>query len=378
MKIQKSMVAGVLLATLFLSACQTKEVTKESDVMLEQNTENTIAVEVDTQVTEESSEIAPEVLTVTISAAGDCALGRLQLHGYEGSFDAYYDAYGEEYFFENVRDVFEEDDFTIVNLECVLTEETTRVEKKFNMKGLPSYTGIMTSSSIEACSLANNHTFDYGDKSHQDTEDALTEAGIVFGFNDKLGLYTTEEGITIGVISVSGLSSVENAKNYITSGVESLREQEADLILVCVHWGEEMSHYPTEKQKDLGHYAIDAGADLVIGHHPHVLQGVEEYKGRMICYSLGNFCFGGNRNPAQKNTMIYQQTFTFVDGVLQGDLNGTMIPCTISSVNSTNDFKPTIATEEKALSIIEEVNGYSTPYGNACFDEEGRLYLKTE
>ena len=97
---------------------------------------------------------------------------------------------------------------------------------------------------------------------------------------------------------------------------DRLREEGADLVIACCHWGIEGDHYPNDYQQKLAHQVIDWGADLLVGTHPHVLQGMELYNGKMICYSLGNFCFGGNRNPKDKDTAIYEQTFTFVDGVL--------------------------------------------------------------
>ena len=94
---------------------------------------------------------------------------------------------------------------------------------------------------------------------------------------------------------------------------------------------------------DVPGLVIDAGADAVIGTHPHVLQGMEYYRGKPIIYSLGNFCFGGNKNPADKNTAIYQQAFTLINGELQQGIDAQIIPCTLSSVSSYNDFRPTVA-----------------------------------
>ena len=324
----------------------------------------------------ESQEPEPVVTTVTISATGDCTLGATQTHGYEGSFHEYYDKNGEEYFFAGVKEIFEEDDFTLVNLECVLTDETARVEKKWNLKGRPEYTGIMTSSSIEGCSLGNNHTLDYGEASLTDTMSALDEAGIVYGYNDQTGIYTTDEGVTIGIVSVGLFSEKEQREKDIQNGIASLREQGVDLVIVACHWGVELDHYPTQYQQEAAHRIIDWGADLVIGNHPHVLQGIEIYNGKVICYSLGNFCFGGNRNPSDKNTMIYQQTFTFVDCVLQDQVEAKIVPCTISSIDSRNDFQPTIAEDDRKASIIEKVQDYSEPYGEIVFEDDGTIMIE--
>ncbi|MBP3677947.1 MAG: CapA family protein, partial [Agathobacter sp.] len=134
---------------------------------------------------------------------------------------------------------------------------------------------------------------------------------------------------------------------------------------------------PNDYQRNLGHELIDRGADLVVGNHPHVLQGVEEYNGKIIIYSLGNFSFGANRNPQDKDTAVYQQTFTFVDGVLQTDITAKIIPSRLSGHNTYNDYQPMIATGEQAIKIINRMNDYSKPYSGVFFDEQGNLLLKT-
>ncbi len=371
LKKQKMIAALSMGAALVLSGCGAQSAVLEQTEQMQ--TETAVEESGSQAAAAEETEREPVVQTVTITATGDCTLGSAQTHGYEGSFHEYYDSYGEEYFFGGVREVFENDDLTLVNLECVLTTADERVEKKWNLRGRPEYTGIMTSSSVEACSLGNNHTQDYGEISHTDTENALEEAGIVFGYNEHLGIYTTEEGVTVGIVSANLLSESQEDEAYIQSGIGQLKEQGADLVVACCHWGIEKDYYPTEYQQETAHKIIDWGADLVIGNHPHVLQGVEVYNGKVICYSLGNFCFGGNRNPSDKETMMYQQTFTLVDGVLQPDITAQIIPCRISSIKSRNDFQPVILSGEEKQTVIDNVNTYSAAYSRISFDGEGIL-----
>ncbi len=144
------------------------------------------------------------------------------------------------------------------------------------------------------------------------------------------------------------------------------------MVLASCHWGIEREYYPEDYQKSLGRKCIDWGADLVIGHHPHVLQGVEEYEGKFILYSLGNFCFGANRNPEDKDCMIFQQTFTFVEGERREDRDIRVIPCSVSSVSTRNDYKPTPAQGQEAGRILERINEYSRDFG-VQFDSEGYL-----
>ena len=327
--------------------------------------------------TEEATEVVeePVVQTVTVTAVGDCTLGVTQTHGYAGSFHEYYDQNGEDYFFGGVRDLFESDDFTLINLECVLSESENRVEKTWNLKGKPEYVGIMTGSSVEGCSLGNNHTLDYGESSLEDTKSVLDEAGIIYGLNEHVATYTTESGIVIGIVSSNMLWQDETHANYVKDGIAALREQGANLVIVSCHWGIEGDHYANGYQVDMAHQIIDWGADLLIGTHPHVLQGVELYKGKVICYSLGNFCFGGNSNPSDKRTFIYQQRFTFVDGQLQPDIDAGIIPCRVSSVSGYNDYQPTILTGEDKLSVIEAVRQYSQPISSVTLDDDGNLLV---
>ncbi len=159
---------------------------------------------------------------------------------------------------------------------------------------------------------------------------------------------------------------------YLESGISRLKEQQADLILACCHWGVERENYPEDYQTELGRKCIDWGADLVVGCHPHVLQGIECYRGKYIIYSLGNFCFGANKNPNDKDTMIVQAVFPLTAGVPSGDAQLTVIPCTISSVTKRNDYCPTVAGQKKSASIIQRLNAYSKPFG-VTIDPAGRV-----
>ena len=365
-------VIALLISVLFLAGCGKADEGREPAIEegLQVETESTTEVETET-------EPEPVVTTVTITATGDCSLGALQMHGYSGSFHSYYDSNGEGYFFQNFKEVFEADDLTLINLECVLSNAENRVEKTYNIKGKPEYTGIMTSSSVEAVSLGNNHSADYGPESLVDTKNALDAAGILYAINDTISYYTTDEGMVVAMVSASITASTTSRDHYLLEGVAEAKNQGADLVIASCHWGIEGDHYPTDYQRDLGKRLIDAGADLVVGHHPHVLQGVEEYNGKIIIYSLGNFSFGANRNPADKDTAVYQQTFTFVDGELQTDITAKIIPSRLSGHDTYNDFQPMIAEGEKASAILDRMNEYSKEYSGVFFDEEGNLLIET-
>lgn len=262
---------------------------------------------------------------------------------------------------------------TIVNFEGVLTFSEERDESRtYNIKGDPDYARLLTAGSVEAVSFANNHRLDYGVKGSNDTVAALKSEGIVYAYDRDVGIYETEKGIRVGYVSVNEVAWGLGSEKLLADGIAKLQEEGVDLILACCHWGIERDNYPTENQQYLGRKCIDMGADLVIGHHPHVLQGVEEYNGRFIIYSLANFCFGANRNPADKDTMIFQQTFTFVDGVKQNDQQVRIIPCSVSSIQERNNFQPTPVEGEEAARIIGRINTYSEVWG-VSFAADGTL-----
>ena len=199
---------------------------------------------------------------------------------------------------------------------------------------------------MEAANLANNHSKDYGEQSYNDTMDALDEAGITnFGY-DRVAIKKVK-GIKVGLVGTYVLADGLGVKDSMEKNIQDLKDEAHRLIIASFHWGEEKAEYPNDVQVELAHAAIDAGADLVLGHHPHVLQGIEQYKGKNIVYSLGNFCFGGNMYPSDMDTMIFQQTFTLKGGKLQEDNVTNIIPCSISSVEDYNNYQPTPAAGEK-------------------------------
>ena len=330
----------------------------------------------ETEETDLAETPAPQsnVLTITISAAGDCSLGNHQDQEYAYSFRQAYDqAEDEGYFFANVRDIFGSDDMTIVNFEGVLTYSEERDESRtYNIKGDPEYARLLTAGDVEAVSFANNHRLDYGTRGSDDTVAALEAEGILYAYDHNVAVYETEKGIRVGIVSVNEVAWGLGSEQLLADGIGKLQTEGVDLVLACCHWGIERDSYPTENQQYLGRKCIDMGADLVIGHHPHVLQGIEEYNGKFIIYSLANFCFGANRNPVDKDTMIFQQTFTFVDGVKQQDQQIKIIPCSVSSVRDRNNFQPTPVQGDEAVRIIGRINGYSAGYG-VVFAEDGTL-----
>lgn len=313
------------------------------------------------QKPEKQETLEVQETTITISAAGDCTLGTDEGFNYKRSFKGKYDAVQDPaYFFQNVQPVFAQDDLTIVNMEGTLTEETTREPKQFAFKGDAEYAKILTAGAVETANLANNHSFDYGKKSYEDTITALEAEGISsFGYERTAVMDI--KGVKVGLAGVYELAEHIDCKQDLLDNIASLKEQGAQIIIVSFHWGQEKENVPSDVQVELAHAAVDNGADLVLGHHPHVLQGIEEYKGKNIVYSLGNFCFGGNSAPSDMDTMIFQQTFIVKDGKLQEDNVTNILPCKISSAyeEGYNNYQPILAEGDQKEKIFERLSEYS-------------------
>ena len=321
------------------------------------STDNTDDTSKDSQAETTTPEPTAESVSITVSMVGDCTLGTDVNFDQSTSFDAFYQMKNDPgYFFQNVKDIFTADDLTVANMEGTLTTSNDRQQKTFAFKGDPSYTEILTRGSVEATNLANNHSHDYGDQSYEDTIQYLEAAGITtFGY-DRTAVMDVK-GIKVGLIGIYELKDGLGRQQQVIDTIQEVKDQGAQVIIVSFHWGTEKSNIPDDIQKTLAHLAIDQGADLVVGHHPHVLQGIEKYQGKNIVYSLGNFCFGGNKNPSDKDTMIFQQTFTVENGELVEDDVTNIIPCSLSSESGYNNYQPMVlegSEKERVLQKIEE------------------------
>ena len=277
-------------------------------------------------------------VTLTLTFGGDCTLGRGHDFAYSGSFDEMYDNKGAAYFFSGIPEFFD-DDLTMVNFEGTLTNATAHANKTFVFKGRPEYAKVLDAGSIDMVSLANNHSMDYLQRGYDDTVRYLSPYVHVSAY-DRMPIVTVK-GVRIGFASNVGWSFDSAQKQFIDNAIRSLRERGAELIVFNYHWGIERSYHSDPTQQAIGHYCIDQGADLVIGHHPHVVQEVETYKGKQIAYSLGNLVFGGNNNPADKNCLIYRHTFTLdLDSRQVTASSHQAIPYSVSSVSWRNDYHP--------------------------------------
>ena len=291
------LILGLLLS---VSACGKAPAVVETEPPVVEVTETTAPVEETTEPTTEPTEPEPTEQHYTLTFAGDCTLGYMP--GHEYSYGGFKYIVGEdyEYPFRNVREYFDNDDFTMVNFEGTLGYEGYPANKTFTFRGPEEYTQILTSSSVDAVTLANNHSLDYGIQGYNETKRLLDEAAVPYVEKDSSNLVITRSGLKIGLYAASFVIDQKD----LAAEVAALREQGAEIVVFAIHWGSEGIYHSFVDQWNAAYKAIDAGVDIVYGHHPHVLQKIEEYNGGYIFYSLGNFSFGGNQSPLDMDTAM--------------------------------------------------------------------------
>ena len=273
---------------------------------------------------------------------------------------------------------FADADITMVNLENPLTTRGAPVPKQFNFRALPEYVNVLQDGGIDIVTLANNHIYDYSDEGLFDTIAFLDSSGIKHVGAGKNITEAREpvifnvKGITIGFLGYYGMGRHSDSHpagkekagtalrslKYIKEDVQILKDS-VDLVVVNFHWGEEKENYPGKSQIQFAHKVIDYGADLIIGHHPHVLQGVERYKDRIIAYSLGNFIFGGNSRKTYKSA-IFKVTVN-VNNVK--DYQTEIIPIQVDY------WQPFRLEGEAGNKVIQDVKKYSSIFKENIFSK---------
>lgn len=230
---------------------------------------------------------------------------------------------GVDYLFEDVKKVFEQSDAVVVNLECPVTKVVSPINKRFIFRGEPEWLPALRNAGVTHAVLANNHSIDQGREGLKDTYLHLLANEIVsLGYGDTQQQACEPVFISKGNVEVAIFSSVtlplENwvyledepgicqaSVESITASVRQLKQRKpACYIVVILHWGLEYQELPTPTQRMQGQILIDAGADAVIGHHPHVIQREEIYEGKPIFYSLGNFVFDQQKPPTRQSVIV--------------------------------------------------------------------------
>ena len=307
--------------------------------------------------------------TVTVTFLGDCTLGgeEKSRNSSLGFFRRIRDN-GYEFPMRNLSALTASDDLTVANLEGVLTDrKLAKVDKKYNFSGPTDYTEILTSAGIECVTLANNHSHDYGDAGYADTKAALAFAGISFFGTDCLAVWQNEDGVLIGFTGASFSVSGNQGKRYERQ-MELLRSLGCAAVITVMHAGEEYTYTPNSYQKQIANLALKSGASLVIGHHPHVVQGYEILSGMPVVYSLGNCSFGGTTHAKDSDALVVRAELRFEEGVLAETVL-RFYPISITSDSHYNNYSPAFLTGKDAGRVLQKLKD-STGNGFEPFDEK--------
>ncbi len=313
---------------------------------------------------------------ITITCTGDFTIGGDNYHKKGKKFYSELEKNGGDINFTmaNVRDIFKNDSMTLVNFEGTLTDtKYVPNDKKgnsflFNIS--PSYVNVLTQNSIEAVSLANNHVMDHGTEGYEETKDTLRNAGVVYSNSEEIGVFYVND-IQIAMLSYLCIDRYDipqpggyaNLYEKVAADIAATKEK-YPIVIVSFHWGREKDYSPTDNQIRMGRLAVDSGADLVIGHHSHRINPIEEYKGVYICYSLGNFCFSGNDKPDDMNSYIFQTRFLVDKTTHEASNQGfRIIPIRITSLKDRNNYTPTpIKDDMKIEGIINTLKDNGRKY----------------
>lgn len=338
---KRIIISTILIIIIFLSAIFLSKLyfDKNSNIKEENNSLNSNTTNKKENYEKDKTNNS-DTFSIKLSFAGDTMLANSRDITTPGSFNDYVNKNETTYFFEKVNKIFKEDDYTILNLENVLTDQqlpeiTKNYEPAYWYKSKTSNVNILSSSSVEGVSVSNNHTSDYGEIGKQDTINAIVNADMQYGDYNRI-MYFKKNNYRIAVIC-KGLW-IESQSNEIINLIKEA-EENSDYQIVFFHGGTERIHQPEEWKIRATRKLIDNGADLVIGSHPHVIQPREIYNNKEIVYSLGNFCYGGNRAP-ENRTIIYQINLT-IDNITNKLLKeeSNIIPCYVYTGN-TNNYQP--------------------------------------
>lgn len=296
---------------------------------------------------------------VIVTFGGDCVLGtREEWKDNQKTFDTFISRRGFDWCFKRIGQVFLEDDITLINLECVLQkdDEGHRKNKLFTFRGDPSYAVFLKQASVEQVNIANNHYIDYGRSGRESTRAALAEAQIGFSGYTYRSIANVR-GYKIGFAGCRETVFLEN-REAVYRDLQYLKEQDCDVIIYSCHWGKEYSPEHNSSQIRMADYALKYGADIVVGTHPHCVQGIEYRRGGVVLYSLGNLIFGGTHDMTTFDAAIMQAVLQFEEGKYQG-VTLKILPVLTSSSIPENNFQPIFAPDADYKRIMQLIQNDS-------------------
>lgn len=321
-----------------------------------------------------------ETQIITITATGDVTLGtnkRVSTQDY--SFHRYIEQYGYSYPFAGVTQLTANDDITLVNLECVLYTPKTLSDSRLVFNGPQEYARILTEGSVEVANLANNHTDDYERAGYQSTMEALQAEGILYcgetEFSRDVCWIDFPNDIRIGFIGLVPRYYSEN-QNKVIADFQKLKDADCDVIIASIHAGQEGSPTHTAMTDRYRRIAMDLGAHIVVGNHPHVPQGLWVEKGVTTLHSLGNFSFGGNTGVDETlyclDSLLAQIDLHFEDGQYIGH-QVTLWPIHISGTSPENNYQPILVDGEAAQAVMQRVQKDTNFTLNPYVDGQGAV-----
>lgn len=312
--------------------------------------------------------IAPPALAegemeLVLTVGGDAVIGtREKWWSRADAFPAFLEKYGYGYPFRNLLPIFSEDDMTFVNLEGVLKADKRgeQTSKEFRFRGLPEWTAVIHEASIEQVSIANNHYIDYGLAGRDATRASLEAAGIPYSGFEYVHIWE-QDGVKIGFGGCRETIYKQNP-SVVYQDVLAMKQAGCDVIIYTCHWGTEYKPNHNELQEQIAAAARAAGADIVIGGHPHVVQGIGSVGATPVIYSMGNLMFGGTIDMTTFDAMLVQLRLRFCEGEYVG-VTVELIPILTSgqAAEGVNDYSPVIAQGEDKARILQKVQD-DTPF----------------
>jgi len=313
---------------------------------------------------------------VSLVAVGDLMMG--------GSALPVLKQNGPDYAFDSLRTILKSADVTMANLEAPFTTHGKPFEKEFTFQVPPFFGMSLANAGFDVLTLANNHIMDYGREGLYSTLKILDSLKIRYcgaGENSAAagkGCIIETSGWRIGFLAYSltypdefwatskSCGAAFPRSEIMEKSIQSMK-RETDLVVVSFHWGGELMRHPKNYQRKYAHQAVDCGADLIIGHHPHTLQGLEIYQGKLIAYSLGNFVFGSYSRTVEESVILKVR---FENGCLK---EAEIIPVDVN--NYRTNFQPKLLNDSERHRVLLEINEISKPYnhGSNIIDDSGLI-----
>lgn len=281
---------------------------------------------------------------IVITAAGDCVLGGRETYFKRAdSIFPLIEQHGYGYPFSKLRELFSQDDLTFVNLECVLKNDSAGIDadKLIKFRAPTDYVEMLKQAGIESVNIANNHYIDYTARGKQSTRDTLDAAGIPYS---GYGYYYVFEksGVKIGFAGIRE-TTYKQKNEQMETDIKTLQGMGCDVIIYTCHFGNEYEANHNALQEKMAHRAVELGANIVIGHHPHVVQGIEHYQGGLILYSLGNCMFAGTLDLSVRDGLIARLALRFDEQNRYLGTVLTLLPIRITGSDDSNDFCPYVS-----------------------------------